>query len=153
MLAGRIAAAAKAGEILVSSALKQYTETDPRFEFEPRGEHHFKGLSGEHDVYAVPLVAEPPRTRGDHSPARGLRRARRRGEQAGVLAGALGALAALLRQRLQQRLRELRAKIRAQRARVRRLVLQVRPQDAHALDVPRTAAGRTGTRNITQPSA
>ncbi len=53
VLATRIAAHAKAGEILVSSALKQYTETDPTFEFEQRGEHHFKGLIGEHAVYSV----------------------------------------------------------------------------------------------------
>lgn len=54
ILASRIAAYAKAGEILVSSTLKQYTETDPSFRFEPRGEHHFKGLVGEHTVYSVP---------------------------------------------------------------------------------------------------
>jgi class 3 adenylate cyclase len=54
ILAARIAAQAEAGEILVSSTLKQYTETDPSFRFEPRGEHHFKGLLGEHLVYAVP---------------------------------------------------------------------------------------------------
>jgi class 3 adenylate cyclase len=54
VLAARIAAQAKAGEILVSSTLKQYTESDPSFQFEPRGEHHFKGLLGEHLVYAVP---------------------------------------------------------------------------------------------------
>ncbi len=53
VLTSRIAAHAKAGEILVSSALKQYTETDPSFEFEPRGEHHFKGLLGEHVIYGV----------------------------------------------------------------------------------------------------
>jgi adenylate cyclase len=53
VLAARIAAAAKAGEILVSSTLKQYTETDPSFTFEPRGEYHFKGLHGEHEVYSV----------------------------------------------------------------------------------------------------
>jgi class 3 adenylate cyclase len=53
VLAARIAAHAKGGEILVSSALKQYTESDPRFRFESRGEHHFKGLHGEHEVYAV----------------------------------------------------------------------------------------------------
>ena len=53
VLAARIAAQAEAGEILVSSALKQYTETDPSFEFVPRGEHHFKGLLGEHAVYRV----------------------------------------------------------------------------------------------------
>ena len=54
VLATRIAAHAKAGEILVSSTLKEYTESDPSFEFEARGEHHFKGLLGEHAVYAVP---------------------------------------------------------------------------------------------------
>jgi class 3 adenylate cyclase len=53
VLASRIAAQAAAGEILVSSMLKQYTETDPRFEFESRGEFHFKGLLGEHTVFAV----------------------------------------------------------------------------------------------------
>src|SRR5438477_12113564 len=53
VLAARIASAAKAGEILVSSTLKQYTQTDPSFTFEPRGEHHFKGLHGEHEVYSV----------------------------------------------------------------------------------------------------
>ena len=51
VLASRIAAYAQAGEILVSSALKQYTETDPSFQFEPRGEHHFKGLLGEHALF------------------------------------------------------------------------------------------------------
>ena len=54
VLAARIAAQAKGGEILASSTLKKYTETDPSFRFEPRGEHHFKGLVGEHEVYAVP---------------------------------------------------------------------------------------------------
>ena len=53
VLAARIAARAKGGEILASSALKKYTETDPSFRFEPRGEYHFKGLVGEHEVYAV----------------------------------------------------------------------------------------------------
>jgi class 3 adenylate cyclase len=53
VLATRIAAHAKAGEILVSSTLKQYTESDPSFRFEPGGEYHFKGLLGEHDVYRV----------------------------------------------------------------------------------------------------
>ena len=53
VLATRIAAYAKAGEILVSSNLKQYTESDPSFTFEPRGEHHFRGLVGEHEVFGV----------------------------------------------------------------------------------------------------
>ena len=53
VLAARIAAHAKGGEILVSSTLKQYTESDPSLAFEERGEHHFKGLLGEHLLYAV----------------------------------------------------------------------------------------------------
>jgi class 3 adenylate cyclase len=53
VLAARIADKAAGGEILVSSALKEYTERDPRFQFEPRGEFHFKGMLGEHSVYAV----------------------------------------------------------------------------------------------------
>jgi class 3 adenylate cyclase len=53
VLAARIAAEARGGEILVSSMLKQYTETDPSFQFEQRGEFHFKGLLGEHLVFAV----------------------------------------------------------------------------------------------------
>jgi class 3 adenylate cyclase len=55
VLASRIAARAQGGEILVSSTLKQFTETDPSFEFESRGEHHFKGVLGEHAVYAARL--------------------------------------------------------------------------------------------------
>ena len=54
VLTSRIAAHAEPGEILVSSSLKQYTENDPGFHFEPRGEHHFKGLLGEHVIYSVP---------------------------------------------------------------------------------------------------
>ncbi len=53
VLAARIAGQAKGGEILVSSTSKEYTETDPSFNFEERGEFHFKGLLGEHTVYAV----------------------------------------------------------------------------------------------------
>jgi class 3 adenylate cyclase len=53
VLASRIAAQAKGEEILVSSMLKQYTEQDPSFRFEPHGEYHFKGVLGEHTVYAV----------------------------------------------------------------------------------------------------
>jgi class 3 adenylate cyclase len=53
VLAARIAARAQAGEILVSSTLKQYTETDPSFKFGLHGEYHFKGLLGEHTVYSV----------------------------------------------------------------------------------------------------
>jgi class 3 adenylate cyclase len=53
VLAARIAAKAKGGEILVSSTAKEYTESDPSFRFEERGEFHFKGLLGEHVVYSV----------------------------------------------------------------------------------------------------
>jgi class 3 adenylate cyclase len=53
VLASRIAARAKGAQILVSSALKEYTETDPSFSFEPDGEYHFKGVLGEHTVYRV----------------------------------------------------------------------------------------------------
>ena len=53
VLASRIAAQAKGEEILVSSTVKQYTEQDPSFHFEPHGEYHFKGVLGEHTVYAV----------------------------------------------------------------------------------------------------
>jgi class 3 adenylate cyclase len=53
VLAARIADRAQGGEILVSEALRQYTETDPTLRFEPRGEFHFKGMIGEHTVYAV----------------------------------------------------------------------------------------------------
>ena len=53
VLAARIAGQAKGGEILVSSNVKQYTASDPSFQFEDRGEHHFKGMLGEHAIYAV----------------------------------------------------------------------------------------------------
>ena len=53
VLASRIAARAAGGEILVSSTLKRYTETDPSFSFEEHGEYHFKGVHGEHVVYKV----------------------------------------------------------------------------------------------------
>ena len=53
VLASRIADRAKGGEILVSSTLKEYTQHDPSFSFEPCGEYHFKGVLGEHTVYAV----------------------------------------------------------------------------------------------------
>ncbi len=55
VLASRIAGLARGGEVLVSSNLKQYTETDPTLAFADRGEHHFKGLHGEHAVYDVRL--------------------------------------------------------------------------------------------------
>jgi class 3 adenylate cyclase len=53
VLAARIADHARPGEILVSAALREYTAGDPSFEFEPRGEQHFKGLIGEHAVFAA----------------------------------------------------------------------------------------------------
>jgi class 3 adenylate cyclase len=53
VLAARIAAQAQGGEILVSSTAKEYTESDPSFRFQEHGEYHFKGLLGEHTVYAV----------------------------------------------------------------------------------------------------
>src|SRR5262249_902042 len=53
VLAARIAAQAKSGEILVSSTAKEYTQSDPSFRFEEHGEYHFKGLHGEHLVYSV----------------------------------------------------------------------------------------------------
>ncbi len=53
VLASRIAAQAKGGEILVSSNARDYTQTDPSFRFEEHGEYHFKGLHGEHVVYSL----------------------------------------------------------------------------------------------------
>jgi class 3 adenylate cyclase len=53
VLAARIAAQARGGEILVSSTAKEYTATDPSFRFEPHGEYHLKGLLGEHEVFSV----------------------------------------------------------------------------------------------------
>jgi adenylate cyclase len=53
VLAARIAAQAKGGEILVSSNAREYTQSDPSFRFEEHGEYHFKGLHGEHVVYSV----------------------------------------------------------------------------------------------------
>lgn len=53
VLGARIAGCARGGEIAVSSTLKEYTETDPSFRFEERGERRFKGVLGEHMVYAV----------------------------------------------------------------------------------------------------
>lgn len=53
VLASRIADRAKGGEILTSSTLVEYTQQDPSFQFELLGEYHFKGLLGEHPVYAL----------------------------------------------------------------------------------------------------
>lgn len=53
LLGARIASHAAGGEILVSAKAKEYTESDRSFEFLTRGEHHFKGLHGEHELFAV----------------------------------------------------------------------------------------------------
>jgi len=53
VLGARIAGCARGGDITVSAAVKEYTETDPSFRFQERGEHRFKGVLGEHQVYAV----------------------------------------------------------------------------------------------------
>ncbi len=53
VLGARIAGRAQGGEIIVSSVLKEYTESDPTFRFEERGEHRFKGVLGEHHIFAV----------------------------------------------------------------------------------------------------
>jgi adenylate cyclase len=53
VLASRIAAQARGGEILVSSTARDYTQTDSSFRFEEHGEYHFKGLHGEHIVYSL----------------------------------------------------------------------------------------------------
>jgi class 3 adenylate cyclase len=60
VLAARVAAQGAGGEILVSSAVKEYTESDPSFHFESRGEFHFKGMLGEHAVYAVHWQQDRP---------------------------------------------------------------------------------------------
>lgn len=53
VLAARIADSARGGEILVSSTVRDYTSSDSSLRFESRGDFHFKGLLGEHAVYAV----------------------------------------------------------------------------------------------------
>jgi class 3 adenylate cyclase len=57
VLAARIADRAKGDEILISSSLKEYVETDASFRIEERGEYHFKGLLGEHTIYGVDWAA------------------------------------------------------------------------------------------------
>jgi class 3 adenylate cyclase len=64
VLAARVANRARGGEILVSAALREYTETDPTFNFELRGEFHFKGMLGEHKVYAVAWADSDELARG-----------------------------------------------------------------------------------------
>ena len=53
VLTARIADHARGGEILVSAALKRFTETDRSFDFERHGEVELKGLLDTHVVYAV----------------------------------------------------------------------------------------------------
>ncbi len=53
VIAARITSHAAGGEILVSAAVKEYTETDPRFRYDPRGAVHFRGVHGEHELYQV----------------------------------------------------------------------------------------------------
>ena len=53
VLAARMADRAGGGEILVSEAVKAFTESDPEFEFRSRGEFRFKGMSGDHPVFAL----------------------------------------------------------------------------------------------------
>jgi adenylate cyclase len=65
LLAARIAGEAGGGEIMVSAKVKEYTETDPGFRFTDRGERHFKGLHGEHDLFALEW-REPGQAPDDH---------------------------------------------------------------------------------------
>jgi adenylate cyclase len=53
VLAARVAGEARGGEIVVSTKVKEYTETDPGFHFQPLGERHFKGVHSEHEIFAV----------------------------------------------------------------------------------------------------
>jgi class 3 adenylate cyclase len=53
VLAARIADRAGGGEILVSDAVRRYTERDPVFSFRDMGEIRFKGLNDPYRVHAV----------------------------------------------------------------------------------------------------
>jgi adenylate cyclase len=53
LLGARIATHAAGGEILVSAKAKEYTQSDSSFHFIAHGEQHFKGLHGEHELFAV----------------------------------------------------------------------------------------------------
>jgi adenylate cyclase len=53
VLAARIADHGKGGEILVSSALKAYTENDLSYDFEDLGEVRFKGVARDHRIYSI----------------------------------------------------------------------------------------------------
>jgi class 3 adenylate cyclase len=59
VIAARIADQAAGGEILVSAAVREYTQTDPTYRFAARGAAHFRGVHGEHEMYAVDW-ADPP---------------------------------------------------------------------------------------------
>jgi class 3 adenylate cyclase len=60
VIATRITAQAGPGEILVSAAVREYTESDPSFRFAPRGAVHFRGVHGEHEIYGVDWGGPPP---------------------------------------------------------------------------------------------
>jgi class 3 adenylate cyclase len=60
LLGARVAGKAQGGEIVISAKVKEYTESDPSFCFTERGEHHFKGLHGEHELFAVSWEAVTP---------------------------------------------------------------------------------------------
>ncbi len=51
ILAARIAALARGGEILVSSTFRDLTESAGDLRFEPVGEVQIKGLSGKHSLF------------------------------------------------------------------------------------------------------
>ena len=53
VLAARIADRSQGGQVLVSSTLKQYMETDPRYRFERLGDFYLRGVAGEHTLYSV----------------------------------------------------------------------------------------------------
>ena len=64
VLAARIANHAEGGEILVSSTAREYTSTDPTLKCDPRGERHFKGVLGEHELFALIWAEEESETAG-----------------------------------------------------------------------------------------
>jgi adenylate cyclase len=53
VLAARIADRSEGGQILVSSTLKRYVDTDPGYRFERLGDFYFRGVAGEHTLYSV----------------------------------------------------------------------------------------------------
>jgi class 3 adenylate cyclase len=53
VIAARLTEHATGGEILVSSAVREYTQTDPSFRFTDRGAVHLRGVHGEHELYEV----------------------------------------------------------------------------------------------------